>query len=832
MNLPLIVEISIGLIFIYLIFSLLTSEIQELLTTLLQWRAVHLKESIEGLLAGSNESSQLKQARVLANKLYESPVINTLNQEAKGLGASLPRYLNQAIGKFVRDLLKRENVFGGQKSGPSFIALESFATSFLETLGIPGVIQKFTLLRMEEFNSRLINRLEEALQKASIAGVNQKTLDWELKTKEDEAKLKDSLITDFEINEPSQAIFLLYQFYNFKRKLNKTVIAFQNRGLDLAASVDRLEEVLIQYIESLEEYFQGTTSPPDDFIKNLKLIQFDTFGKTKTDSSRGAKDWSTEKSLLLRSLQPNLTEAVEILRGFWQLKRCWSAYKRVREGAAIDAVSHLTLTIDSYPSLSKSSKENLLNLLKQKTIGGADYGYDRIRDIFEHAKLKSYLQDVNIIIEETYHQIGELIQSQPDELLPQSVKTALLQKIDSEARKASISSLTYEFEKVRRGEVINFRQTSGETTSSEGINISHIDTFPRLNNKLEEIINITDEIIDSSYEKIQGKVIDKKSLSASKKQNILKEINEVTSRSLNFKYETLRKEIESQTGIPWSDKQILLKKVDEIVNGFLNDEYENFKKAIENQTNLNLSVKQSLLLLATAITLRKDSELARLVDRALGIGTLPESVERNLFLLAQQAEIKADGVKEELNQFRREVENWFDKSMERAEGVYKRNAKLVAILIGSLVAVAVNADTVHIVSRLTQDQILRSTLVKAADESITNTGLTSDCFTTNNNDAKCSEALKKFNRVTKTLSLPIGWGPENRKQQRQEVRSLGFLGFFRQVLGWFVSGVALSMGANFWYEMLGKFINVRNTGRVPPPPQKQANAENSKSIQY
>lgn len=830
MNLPLIVEISIGLIFIYLIFSLLTSEIQELLTTLLQWRAVHLKESIEGLLAGSNESPQLKQARLLANKLYESPVINTLNQEAKGFGASIPRQLTQAIGKFTRALFKRENVFGDQKSGPSFIALESFATSFLETLCIPSIIQKFTLLRMNEFNSTLIASIEEVLQKDSIAGVNEKTLSWDLKTKEDEVKLQDSLITDFQITEPSQAIFLLNQFSNFKRKLNETVIAFQSRGLDLAVSVNRLEEVLIQYIESLEEYFQEATSPPDELIKNLKIIQFDTFGKSKPDSSGVANDWSTEKTLLLRKLQPNLTEAVEILRGFWQLKRCWSAYKRVREGAAIDAVSNLTLTIDSYPNLAKSSKDNLLKILEQKIIGVSDYGYDKIRDIFKDAKLNSYLQDVNIIVEETYRQIGELIQSQPDRLLPQSVKTTLLQKIDNEARKASVSSLTYEFEKVRRAEVNNFRQTEGETTSSEESNTSVTDTFPSFNNKFEEIIDVTDEIIDSSYERIKSIVIHEKRFSDSKKQIILNKIIEVTNKRLDFEYEVLREKIESQTDIPWSDKQSLLKKLDDIVNGFLNDEYEKLKKTIENRTNLNLSVKRSLLLLATAITLRKDSELAKLVDRALGIGTLPESVERNLFLLAQQAQIKADGVKEELNQFRREVENWFDKSMERAEGVYKRNAKLVAILIGSLVAVAVNADTVHIVSRLTQDQILRSTLVKAADESITNTGLTSDCFTTNSNDEKCSDALKKFNQVTKTLSLPIGWGPENRKQQWQEVTNLGFLGFFRQVLGWFVSGVALSMGANFWYELLGKFMNVRNTGRVPPPPQRQANAEDSKPI--
>ncbi|HEY9603400.1 MAG TPA: hypothetical protein V6C85_17420, partial [Allocoleopsis sp.] len=585
----------------------------------------------------------------------------------------------------------------------------------------------------------------------------------------------------------------------------------------------------IQYIESLEEYFQGKTPSADELIKNLKAIQLDTFGKPKIDSSVETKDWSTEKNLLLRHLQPNLTESVEILKGFWQLKRCWSAYKRVREGAAIDAVSNLTIAINSYPNLAPFSKHIFLTILEQKTIGGSDYGYDKVRDIFnKYPKLNSYLQDVNSIIETTYQQIGELIQSQLNEILPPSVKTTLLQKITPESRKASVSSLTYEFEKVRRDEVNNFRNSIGEATNStEENNTSATNSFPDFNAKLEEIIEITDELLERSYEEIKGKVSNNKSLSNHNKEIIFKEINGVTSRRLDFEYESIRKEIENRTEIPWSDKQFLLEKLDEIVNGCLSDEYEKFKKTIENQTNLNLSVKQSLLLLATAITLRKDSELARLVDQILGIGILPESVEQNLFLLAQQAQIKSDGLKEELNQFRREVENWFDKSMERAEGVYKRNAKLVAILIGSLVAVSVNADTVHIVSRLTQDQILRSTLVKAADESITNTGLTSDCFTTNKNDEQCSDALKRFDRVTKTLSLPIGWGPENRTRQWQEASNLGFLGFLRLFLGWFVSGIALSMGANFWYETLSKFINVRNTGRIPSPPQKQVNVENS-----
>jgi hypothetical protein len=40
----------------------------------------------------------------------------------------------------------------------------------------------------------------------------------------------------------------------------------------------------------------------------------------------------------------------------------------------------------------------------------------------------------------------------------------------------------------------------------------------------------------------------------------------------------------------------------------------------------------------------------------------------------------------------------------------------------------------------------------------------------------------------------------------------------RILLGWLVSGIAISMGAPFWFDLLGKIVNVRNSGGKPPSP--------------
>jgi ABC-type transport system involved in cytochrome bd biosynthesis fused ATPase/permease subunit len=45
--------------------------------------------------------------------------------------------------------------------------------------------------------------------------------------------------------------------------------------------------------------------------------------------------------------------------------------------------------------------------------------------------------------------------------------------------------------------------------------------------------------------------------------------------------------------------------------------------------------------------------------------------------------------------------------------------------------------------------------------------------------------------------------------------------FFMMICGWFVSGVAISMGAPFWFDLLGKVVNVRNTGKAPTSSAKK-----------
>ena len=158
MSLPIVIEIAVGLIFIYLTLSLVASEIQEILSALFQWRAEHLKRSIEQLLAGNSTYAEGKErgqnrqaAKMLADRLYDSPLISNLNYEAQGRLASWLRSGLHAIGAIYRILTFSRNVFGNKTSGPSYIPAETFATSLIERLRLEEFQQVLVRSRFDQF---------------------------------------------------------------------------------------------------------------------------------------------------------------------------------------------------------------------------------------------------------------------------------------------------------------------------------------------------------------------------------------------------------------------------------------------------------------------------------------------------------------------------------------------------------------------------------------------------------------------------------------------------------------------------------------------------------
>jgi len=191
---------------------------------------------------------------------------------------------------------------------------------------------------------------------------------------------------------------------------------------------------------------------------------------------------------------------------------------------------------------------------------------------------------------------------------------------------------------------------------------------------------------------------------------------------------------------------------------------------------------------------------------------VPEKLINSLSVIADRSRIKIDDLKEEMNQFKKEVETWFDRSMDRASGVYKRNAKGVAILIGISIAILTNTDTFHLLKRLSQDSAIRSAITQSASSQQINYI----------NDPNARMQIQK---LLGDASVPIGWQNISQQLDLEPLRtSQGNTAnavlrkiwkVIAMLCGWLLSGLAIAMGAPFWFDVLNKVINVRNAGPKP-----------------
>ena len=195
------------------------------------------------------------------------------------------------------------------------------------------------------------------------------------------------------------------------------------------------------------------------------------------------------------------------------------------------------------------------------------------------------------------------------------------------------------------------------------------------------------------------------------------------------------------------------------------------------------------------------------------INSIPEPLKDSLFILAKRAERKAENTEQELLKFQQELEVWFDRSMDRASGVYKRNARGISLVIGIVIAIATNSDTLFIVGSLSTDSLMRATVNRYADEVVVRNSLP--------NRDNFPAIQSQVNQAFEKISLPIGWNSHNLESQEKDGQE--WPRFTKRVFGWILSGLAISMGAAFWFDLLSKILDIRNVGSKPVSPSPSSN---------
>lgn len=159
---------------------------------------------------------------------------------------------------------------------------------------------------------------------------------------------------------------------------------------------------------------------------------------------------------------------------------------------------------------------------------------------------------------------------------------------------------------------------------------------------------------------------------------------------------------------------------------------------------------------------------------------------------------------------------WFDSAMDRLTGSYKRWMKVLSLIVGIVIAFALNADSLSVGRALWGDETLRGQLVTAASQYVNKPLETSECKETDpQKQTAC--LLKQFKQQQEQLRpFPIGWPDEQFDTQLKAASGWSWWQILLlKILGCLWTGLALSLGAPFWFDTLQKFMNVRGAGVKP-----------------
>jgi len=202
------------------------------------------------------------------------------------------------------------------------------------------------------------------------------------------------------------------------------------------------------------------------------------------------------------------------------------------------------------------------------------------------------------------------------------------------------------------------------------------------------------------------------------------------------------------------------------------------------------------------------------------------------------------------------IATWYRTATERLSGKYKRFKQAVSFVLGLALAVGFNIDTLKFASYVQSDPELRAMLVDQAvglakaDDALGKCGDDPAAPAPDPNSEEGQQAaIEDIDCYAKVMSdafgdlhrLPIGWTSENwadfkaivgidvtvegdatkaKGEAKENEFHLGL--FLRTLLGWLITGLAVTMGAPFWFDLLKSFVNLRPSGQ---PPKENAPSE-------
>jgi hypothetical protein len=205
----------------------------------------------------------------------------------------------------------------------------------------------------------------------------------------------------------------------------------------------------------------------------------------------------------------------------------------------------------------------------------------------------------------------------------------------------------------------------------------------------------------------------------------------------------------------------------------------------------------------------------------------------------------------DIEKFKAGLEEWFDTTMERVTGWYKKRIAFITFFVGLTLAVLLNIDTLDIARQLSKDPRMREQFVQLASAMVKDSLMRSDSasftklkqrldtmYIMSSNTQSILSSSRMNNpaliRIKTQICAGWNWKKDSLNCIQQCITTIVALFtssvFYKSLPGCLLTAIAISLGAPFWFDLLNKLVQLRGSV-LPPTDSKTAPDSGGKNTQ-
>lgn len=177
-----------------------------------------------------------------------------------------------------------------------------------------------------------------------------------------------------------------------------------------------------------------------------------------------------------------------------------------------------------------------------------------------------------------------------------------------------------------------------------------------------------------------------------------------------------------------------------------------------------------------------------------------------------------------IEDFKENIEKWYQEVMDQATGWYKVNVRKVLFGLGLIISIVFNADTIRMAEKLSLDPEARRQMVAMAYEYMEKEEGLAATTSTESDSNLVQLRAKIHDLIEEELENPpsvlgMGWNgapPANIQFFSSLWPSTAWWGYIMySMLGWIITAFAITLGAPFWFDLLKRVMSIRASGEKP-----------------